>query len=539
MILKYRANIILVVLSAFLFNLYVHRRELLNFYVVYPDVSYFLYGLFDSSISDNSNFMQIRAGTFLTFPSLTLAHMLWIINNLSKLIPLPLIATSLSIIYSLVSTIIVFKIGSKISSRGQAFILTILFLAYTSTMDTFFGGQCRGVGLIITCLVYYFLLKDRWKISEIVLCLSLTVIYYSAILPMIGLAVILSFFNRIDRKAKIKLVFLISALLLISSLYIFYNNILGNLMYWKSNLNIEGDAGKDLLGSIKNFLLNFIFNINEHSIIYKYYAFTLLALNILILAVKRKKYALEPNEIKFIFAAFLSFLMLMPINAGIASRQLIFSIPLILLVSFWRQLTGSPSGKRMLASAAIIFLAIFFIFNKHAHDLEDLTKYKKAYEYVSLLPQGSLIAGHPESIKFVPFFSKKSIFYKRDWLSKAGFLYSQETKHALDLRREDLVRALYSSDYSAVGVFLEQYDISQFIIEDYYYSPDYLSTGVEWYESPEKDLILNYALKENRRAGGNFLFLDLAHRYGKYFGNGIYILNREEIIKAVQTNLQV
>jgi len=535
-----KSKIVFIVIFAIALNIYIHRREIFNPYVVEPDIfsNYIIY-LLDNSLFNNDLLSQYIRYNFpfssnpiiliCIIPSIYFFSRLFYLTNI---FPLSQIIVVVLMICSVIATVFIYKIGSMFKEGRFAFYLVTLFLIYSSTMDSFSGGLPRGIGFILTCALYYYLCKEYiWKIA---LCMSLTIFFYPNILPMSVFAFILTIYKRVlkkNYKPKDILYSIIIFTFISWIVYLFFHlfenplyEYLKNYMGWKFLLKIGPTDN-----IFKSFILNFVLNVHEHSIMYGYLTLFFLMANCLFLFFKSKKRLITQGEMIFVWSSVLSFIMILPFHAGIASRQLIFSIPLFLVILFWKQvISKTPWEGKTIAVFTVVILSVFVAFNRYSNVLHDFTPKKKSYDYLSLLPKDILIAGHPTDLEYIPFFSKRSVFFN-NYVQENPWLFNEETNKIFEERKRELLHTMYySSKLEGIIDFVIGNHITHLNVNEYYYSPQYLLSPVKWYER-EKEEILNFisAQKDN---GDEFVVLEVARRYGQYMGSGIYILDCRDII---------
>ena len=100
-------------------------------------------------------------------------------------------------------------------------------------------------------------------------------------------------------------------------------------------------------------------------------------------------------------------------NEGIATRQLIFSFPLFLIIYCWKIFINTfKKYPRLKFVILVVIIFVFVISKRYIIGLEsrDRSYYKKAFSYISKLPKQALIAGHPVGASLVPYFTKNQFF---------------------------------------------------------------------------------------------------------------------------------
>lgn len=542
----FKSKIIFIVVFATVINLYIHRREIVNPYVVEPDITsnYIMYCK-DSALFSNDMFCQYVKRTFPFGPlsgktaknlllSISLIYYFlgaWFFAALAWALSLPQFLAFISILYSIIAAVFVFKIGGLFCKKPlNSFYLAFFYLIYSATMDSFFGGLPRGLGFILICAVYYYLCKGQLR--NIFLCIFLSILFDLHILPVVVLAFILSVYKKYFKKDyKIKEILYYSAVFTLVAFIIYLSGIaskgpfhtyLKSHMEWKWYLK---DSFRE--NAFINFISNFILNIQEHSIMYKYSTLFLLCANCFLLFFKPKYRLLTQGEIIFVYSSILSFIITLPFSLGIASRQFIFPLPLFIIILFWKQIIYKL-GREHKAIALLAFVAafIFVVFNKYSNELANFSHKKKYFEYISSLPKDALIAGHPDDIVYVPFFCKRPVFYDPLWARIDNF-FDDEMKGVIKTRKSRLLEALYRPGLDKAIDFLAKNNITHLVISENYYSRDYFLRAKDWTEVAKMEISDLPPCPKNNSY--EFAVLAAARKYGKSIAKGIYILNCKDI----------
>lgn len=532
--------ILIVIAIGFALNLYVHRKELVNSYIVYGDIAfhYIFNYLLDNSLFPRDIFLQTLIESKFSWDLIPLATPLLPISLvLIKIFSLSKALALHSIFYSIIASLFVFKIGRFLKNDREALKLVLIFLIYTITMDSFCGGCVRGIGFILTSAIYYCLYREyKW---QTIILIPLTFVFYPPILPMVLIASCLGVYNKKNKyiRGRFRIIaytflFIISIVVLLKAFYHFNQVImpfLQDIMQWKTDNFLEVSKNTIMPLPVR-FVLDYIFNFDEHTPVFSYFTIAMITAIVAVLFKRRKALHLMLADKKFILAAFLAFIILLPLHGAIASRQLIFSLPLFLAIIFWRVVGIRFFQMKRKLLVGLLLVGLLIGFYNFENGLLHLGRFKSCFKYISAQPKDILVAAHPLAADFIPFFTKRSVFYSYFWDDQKGFL-SNEIRKVLQTRRERLLKALYTSSESELLSFINQYRITHFVIVDHYYSEDYLN-NFDYFQGGDKKLseeiskIVNVAKNKQPR----FLLLDMGRSHGRDFGKGIYVLDCQKII---------
>lgn len=444
------------------------------------------------------------------------------------LFPFPLAVKIISIILCILSTILIYRIGCLLYSETYAPILSVLFLVYFLSMDSFYGGHDRCFGALVFCIFLFFLMEGKFIFLPFVLALTIfSYPSYFFILAMICLLV--PFFYR----GRIKLNFYLPLLIISISIVLFFaledknfNFIIRNAELLRS-YKYNYIQGKNIIIRPDNplhILFYFILNFNEHSRLYIYFTTLFISVCFIFIILKKTKVLYLPRAIWItIFASTLCFLFIYPFSPVLASRQFVFSLPLFLVFFIFSNLFDIL--KRYRISPNFFLLPIIFIFivlHPFFNDIFDYKEYKNIYDYLETLPKDSLIVGFPGKNFFtetVPFFSKRAIFFTDRMETNIIFAYGLEDSKK---RREDLMRALYTDSLRDVGNFISKYNIDYFIIESYLYEYSFINHFKNLFSpvDPQISKIIEMTKQKNK-----FAILEFAKEYYDFKSNknGYYI----------------
>lgn len=533
-----RWNLIVAASIATVISIYINYERIIDPYFMGSIDShslYFIYGFADKTILTNDIFVQAFIHDPLVYlSSIPIIKPLFFMTIfLVRVFSLPLSLTMHSVVYQIISAIFVFKIGKTLIDHSSAFILMGIFLIYTSSMDSFYGGMVRGSGFLIISILYYCMIKEY--ALQTILLIPITFICYPPILPGIIITSFLFTVRSIAIEKKEKFMFfLLVVTIVILAIINFYANqrlivSMNEFMQQKRFMLNMYSSGKY---PVLDLLSNYILNIPDHRSSYVYFIFVLL-FSVLTSLLRKEKPLMLLGEKIFIISSFLSFTTLFFMNKELASRQLIFSLPLFLIIYCWKIFIDTfKKHPRLKFIILVVIISIFVIFKKYIVGLESRNRsyYKKVFSCISKLPAQALIAGHPVGASLVPYFTKKSVFFIDVWDTEF-FLFSSDYKKIFKKRKHDLLEALYTSEPTVIVSFIEKNKITHFLIEDYYYSRKYFTEDLPFDEKEYQD-IANTIRANNKTQ----LLLSMAHKYGVNFGKGIYILSADIVLKTFLKN---
>jgi hypothetical protein len=527
--LWFQGKTLFVLIFAFATNILIHLKELLNPYVFYPDIefNYVLYGLADSTVLTKDLFMStIRQHPLFLLASGPLPRPFIPVQALlCRYISMTSILVWQSIVYGSIACLITYKIGVKYSDSKKALWLAGLFMLYSATMDTFYGGGVRAIGYIIVLSAYYCLLKNKNK--ALLWLIPVTYIFYIPLLPYILLltgATVFLWSNSEERKPLRVRLAAMWACVAVGFIIVDWRVVLvvQNSYKWKTILG----------GESTGFYLfeNYVMNMHEHSAVYAPCSYFLFFATVFLAMARWGQKVLTQTDAAFALPALVAFLGLILVNAGIAARQFVFIIPFLLLLSFWRAALLYGTKAKWLLGLPLAMLLFVFVFHYDAtHDLEDFSKESIIIEELKNLPVDSLVAAHPLSADLIPLFTRQSAYVCHFWNNWAWSFqnFSAEFAPELQKRTERLLSVLYATSLADVQDFVEQEGVTHFLIEEHYYSSGYLTSPPSW-DQKYKERILSKV--PNLNIVTPFVLQELALSQGRAVGPGVYIVESEQIL---------
>ncbi|MDD5609967.1 MAG: hypothetical protein PHH69_00290 [Candidatus Omnitrophica bacterium] len=382
-----------------------------------------------------------------------------------------------SIAFCVICAAIIYKIGTHLYAQNEAFLLSGLFSVYFLSSDIFIGGQLRAFGASMLIVFLYFFVKEKYIYLPLISLLTFFV--YPPIVPMLMIQCFIVLFFLDNKKPRImrSYVFILAVACLSIGLSAYFGPagefikvIFKSLPVFSQYKYTQG----------VNYPLNpynplssiwyFIFNINEYTAQYKYFTVAFIILSLFFIAARRRRALLLPRQIWImLLASGLSFLLLYPFHPTFASRQFVFSIPLLLVFLNSTNLSNVNKIKDKPFVFLLPLALVFILINPRYNATISVRKYSPVYDYIEKLPKGVMIAGDPGSVllQSVPLFSKRTIFYADEMHDISLLAYSGQE---LVERKNELMKALYAGSKEALNSFIGKYKIDYFLIEASRYS---------------------------------------------------------------------
>jgi len=494
---------------------------------------YSVQSIFDGSLFKNDPMLAVIKGHMNTLSKIReLAHNA-LYYFLMHFFSFPLAIKIVSLIFSILTTLLIYRIGVCLKSKDYAYLLSGLFIFYFLSMDTFYSGQDRCFGIFIFCAFLLLLVKEKFEILPFFIPLSIF-IYHPLLYVFTTTCFLIPFLY--SKKIRLKrYVLFLGASILISLIFILNDKLLNMIVvnvsllrsykyYYNSNIV---DPANPL-----HILLYFILNLNEHSRLYVYFTYFFIAVSLAIVILKRKKALELPRALwLMLLGSFVSFLIIYPVNPIVASRQLVFSLPLFLVFFVSTNISGIILSSRIKSASLLLFLvSAFVLLHPIFGEVHNYREYKPVYDYMEGLPKDVFIAGYPGSrvVDKIPFFSKRTIFFS-DYLD--DFLYITYGAEGFWKMRQNLISALYSDSLEEVRFFIAEYKIGYLVIESAYYNNtffDHLKHSVEPYDRQTRSII------KAKIKAKNFILLDFVSKFCdfklKSSGGDIFIISSKKIL---------
>ncbi len=425
-------------------------------------------------------------------------------------VPLSVAVKLLSAVLFLFSAALVYAFGRQFFPRDQALILAGLFVIYFLSMDTFFGGSGRSFA---APFFFAFLLAlERRRFLYLPPLLLLTSFFYAALCFSLATAAVLTivFYRKefASTRERALYILLTAAVICVCLLpfpgpldpfYLMVNRDFVQAYKFFERVSLPSCALYPV-----NFFLDFVLNFNEHSALYRLVTAALIVLSLWILIRGGRGGRWLPRSLGVLmFASFLSFAAIFPFHATSASRQLVFSLP-FLLIFFTTAHLLRAAGARLRPTFVLLPMACFFmIAHPFFNDVCSFRQYAPVYDYVEQLPKGAVLAGYPGSrlATSVPFFAKRQVFYCDEFRDQL-FLFLHHRK--LQEQRARLVEALYTDSVRSLQDFVRTTGVDYFIVESRYYDLSLISR-LRHSVSPYDQWTYDY-LKKGRDPASAFLW---------------------------------
>ena len=537
MAINIKSNLLLIILVcviAVYANIITNSFTLEPFYSLYPDTSelYFLHTLDDSSVFTRDSFALNYSKSIGYFNNEFIFKGIY--KFLLYFFPLPVAIKILSILLCLATVFIVYKISIKYFSRDFAFFPTVLFLIYFLGQDTFFGGTMRSFGILFFVTFVYLLENKKNYFLPILLSLSALFYPYLAI-PIFIICAIQTIIikENVLKKALYVLWFFLN--IAIATFFTLGKGAGPIFRSALSNLDVAG-AYKYTLRvnepinpqSLYSALAYFILNLNEHGKLYLYYTFFFMLVSLIILIVRKKTALILPKSFSQMFLACMGgFILVYPMHPALASRQLNFIVPFLLVFFFSLNFYEMFKNKNIINGFFVLISSSFLIMHPCFNSIRGYEKYERVYKYAENLPKNSLIAGSPKSeiIRSMPLFSKRTVFFSEKLVFQS-LAYSRQERIK---RLEFLVRALYGTDPREVSEFISRYNIDYMVIEEAHYLNQF-SRDLKASIRPFDKKIIEFSMGFNNIKP---LLLDFAEKNYEFKGNidgySVYIVNARTI----------
>ena len=479
-----------------LVSVLVNFKTIINPYYIYGDISF--YAIFHRLCSAQplfTNDLFLSAFDMKQVLSrVDIPIVKWLLPVtilLMKVMSLSHVLVVQSIIFCVIASVLMYLIGASMGSKKEALLLVVLFLIYTGSMDSFYGGAARGSGMAITCAVFY-CLHGKFTYA-IIMLIPVAWLSYPPILPLVATFAGYSIIHRGGKiRDKMVLIGLTGLMLCFFAVMLFQ---VEKQVLWKLSSLMEWKNRAGIFDLRNNLLLAYILNIDEHSTLYV--IFTGIMIGAILVSVLRARRNSGFVGREFILISAGVFMAVFFVKKEVASRQVVFSIPVFLTIAFWRILLSFKSGV-VRYGACMIFALLFLLVPPNDGDI-DFSRYRELFTDLSHTPSDLLIAGPLKSLDFVPFFTRQSVFFAPFWEEAKHCVPSMQTE--LKNRKQELEKILYSKNEQEIVRFAGRNHITHFIVDDYLYA-GYNSNG-----------------------GRPFALQELAHRHGTAYGNGLYLID--------------
>ena len=401
------------------------------------------------------------AGTFL---------FVLLYKSLLALTDLPCAMKTISLLSAFLSAFLIYRAGLLLTeNKDTAFLLTSFHTIYFLSMNSFYFGQPRTLGALINSLLIYTLCSKKYLLIPFFTPLFYATYSYLAFSSSI-LAVATPVFRKKELAGHGRSY--LTALVLAATLTLLTtagtsSKILQNqtgLFKYKSSSSagIQMDSR-----NVADILVNFVFNINEYSLLYLILTCLLLTATCTVFF-KNGRQSLKPLTKAFgpACASFLAgFILLYPLNPVFAARQLSLILPSMIALAAGlaaAELSGEKIKKALPWLAALLFMALHPFFNY----ITDFKSFSGIYHYIGGLPVGSTLAGDPSSMVYagVPLYAKRKIFFAQE-ISSVYIAAGGDVKRSSEL----LFQVLCTDSVREIRETAGAEKITHFLVEEEFY----------------------------------------------------------------------
>ncbi len=532
---------VLIILLALAIGIISQFPAFINEYVINDDVRMHIYWMQQFRDSDlfRNDLLTEYAKFFQPWGFYFLYYILsFIVDpiNISKVLPVILLT---------ISSLYLFKLVKHITNNYIGFLSALTFMITPIFLNSMVGGNPRSFGYPLLIIFLYYLIKNDYPKSSIVLILQC--LFYPIVFLLSILTYLLTFikiqhkkisFDKYSSKTKM----LIIAMLVCSSIlcwkhFFSYNPSIGTTVTRNQMVNnpefYEKGRYKVLptlplfRGIVRN-VKKGVFVPNIPNLILLLIA--MLSISFLALELYRKKIFI-PIEILLLFLS--SVLMyeisnLLLLKFFVPRRYIEYSIPLISLVLytiFIGQLISKirkPKIRKVVQ--VIVILLVFLSFNIQKEiSLIDMSYNKDLYVYLRSLPKNIMIAAHPLLADGIPTFARRKVFIKNELSLPFYDKYWEIVKK----RTFDFFNAYYADDPLSVYKFCEGNKIDYLVVNEKDFTKEYFIEKKVYFE-PFNTYVIN--LTENRQ---HFALKAILERDKLFVKNDIFVINKD-ILKHLE-----
>ncbi len=496
-------------------------------YSFYTDVLnlYWIPRLRDAAFSDP--FLALMRRNLSAFSSEW--PLIWLTGLFAGTRPFTLGLKALGVLLCGVSALLAAAIASRKFGRGAAAAAAVVFTVEFLSMDTFQGVN-RAYGLVLILAAAAGAENRRYWLFPAAAAAA------ALLYPSIGVTLFLSglflpLFFREDfsgRRAAgyyALLALSLGAAWLAKEHSVFLKGITGALSsgnYQNSKLTQFVSAPVNP-ASPKDILFHFILNLNEHGRAYAAATGLLAAVAAWGLAVKRAApLRLVPRTVVLLFsgaaAAFVPLYLIHPVSA---SRQLIFTLPLLLVFLASASLKSLFPAGFSFRNAALPGALVSLSLSLFLPQVTDFTPYRPGYSRLAEAPAGSVVASDPAG----DFAAGLEVFsparpYLSDQLDDLYiFTYGRQ---AFEERRAGLLKALYASSPCPMLELAADRGIDYAAVQEDRYSEDFFAR-VRRSSFPE-DVPVREALAAEKDPRGFLRFARAHPAFSWKNGSGKFLL---------------
>ncbi|MBF0331222.1 MAG: hypothetical protein HQL17_04735 [Candidatus Omnitrophica bacterium] len=461
------------------------------------------------------------------------ASLLVVYSFLLKFLMLPTAIKVVSFFLCVSSVVFIYWLARALFSFSYAFFFSGLFLMYFLSMDSFFGGMGRGFGVLCTVSFLFFIFKERLLLATASILLSL--MFYRTISVSLVMTLLLVFISMKYRENFWKIVVVCCVAAIAGEVFLLHSvrslpffTWLQNFQTYKFYLRESlGCGGSDPLSVLKNF----VFNLNEHSDLYRYLSYAFMSAAVIIMLMIKDWSNIPKAAWLMLLGATISFILIFPLHPTTASRQFVFTMPLFLVMlvgcNVYRVL-----GHRKVLPEVLLGILVFGFMVAHPlfNDTNSWRAYERIYAYFGAVPKDAMIAGHARSrlLRTIPFFTKRQIFYSEKMRDALLMYYSPQF---IRERRLINLNAFYADSLEAVKDFIIKNKIDYLIVESKYYDEGYRNELALQMNADESQSLLYIKDRLRLRKCALLKFAEANYVLRQEVeGNVIYLLKAESIV---------
>lgn len=420
----------------------------------------------------------------------------WLTSLFMRLEPVTLGLKFLSVLMCVWAAWLVRSLAESPPARAAAGAAVFLFVPYFLAMDTFYGvPRCYG---LIAFLGFALALEKR-RFLLLPVMISVCFIFYPAgAVTLTASAMLAPFFFREHFREKGALKRYLAALaagavfcLLVLSRSVALENALQAFRsgtFQSDKFYQMVSAPLDTL-SLKDIVLNFLLNLNEHGKLYAIFTLLLAGISAFGFLRARKLPSMLPAAVPVMLAgAGASFLALYFIHPVSASRQAVFIVPLALVFLAAEALVLLPGRKLKSGALAAACGGLFLVLHPLFNEMLSCRTFRPVYDYLAGVPRDAVVAAYPMGMlaETIPVYAKRAAFYSDDFADQHVLLL--KNREEMLRGRKALLSALYSSTEEGALELAGRYGVDYLVFERSFYRPEFLEGIKNSDFLPDKDL---------------------------------------------------
>ena len=452
-----------------------------------------------------------------------------------KIIDPLLLSKILPFILCFLATFYAFLIGEESDSVEVGFLAAVLFIVNSWTFACFSGGHAKAFVFPLLLSFIFCLMKKKYLALSIILFLQ--IFTYPPIAVVSMLTLFLLFFVPLEqtkgqprniKEIKFFSILLFLASLLLCGLYWIPDDFMGPLFSFEEIINMpefySGGRDPHFIDSLITLHKD---SVSENIIGIRPYApptwilFFLSFIGFILVLIKKIKVhrvlsAVCLSGTMLFLMAWLAFFHLFS-----PGRYLKFA-PFIYLI-FLSALTLNYIFKKILPERIKILVLIIAIILTYKPFLNGNIEYygeKDLYDFLSTLPENSLIAGHPKEMDAIPLLCKRKVFVQRE----SSLPYYKKYYGEITRRINDFFKLYYSSDTNEAKKINRLHGINYIVIKKEHFSKRYLDQGFFYYDP--FNVFAKKVVFENIKKG--FLFQSIPEEKRLYEDERFIVIEAEK-----------